>query len=131
MRLSHDDARRTEASALAAADAYDAALDAGDLDAVDGWFLTDERTSRIGEVDSTYGSANIAASRRNGPPLPPDGRRNISRRCIVLTHDVAVITLAYERPRSGRHGRRTQVWLRTSPGWRIAHAHLSLEAAHP
>ncbi len=106
---------------------YDDALATGDLDRVDGWFWPDEGASRIGESGAIHGYSAIAAARRSGA-APSEPRTEEEMRIVPLTADTAVVILEYLRPRTGRRGRRTQVWLRTEAGWRIAHAHLSVEA---
>lgn len=121
-----DETNVTEQVEEAVAD-YDQALAAGDLDRVDAWFWPDEGASRIGETGAIHGHAAIAAARRSGA-APSEPRTEEQMRIVPLTLDTAVVILEYLRPRTGRRGRRTQVWLRTDDGWRIAHAHLSVEA---
>lgn len=110
----------------ASVQAYDAALSEGDLDGVDSWFWHSALASRVGERGSVVGYEAIAAARRTGA-APSEPREDEALTVVPLTEHTAVALLLYERPSSGRRGRRTQVWLRTDDGWRIAHAHLSLE----
>jgi ketosteroid isomerase-like protein len=114
----------------AAVAAYDAALRADDLDAVDSWFVVSEETSRFGVSGVDYGSSAIAAGRRDPASASPppvdrvDGRHELR----PLGDDVVVATLEHLRPGDPRRRRRTQVWWQVAPGqWRIAHAHLSVE----
>ncbi|MGY6500644.1 MAG: AtzH-like domain-containing protein [Acidimicrobiales bacterium] len=119
--------RQVEESVARAMADYDDALSAGDLDRVDGWFWPTEGASRLGESGSIHGAAAIADARRGGA-APSSPRSEVTTRIVALTAETAVSILEYVRPETGRRGRRTQVWLLTPDGWRIAHAHLSLEA---
>jgi ketosteroid isomerase-like protein len=110
----------------AAVAAYDEALRAGDLDAVDTWFLPGAATSRFAVDGVAYGFAAISAARKGG--TPPTDRVDDRHELVPLGDDVVVATLEHHRPGwPERRGRRTQVWWRTDAGWRIAHAHLSVE----
>lgn len=110
--------------------AYDAALQAGDLAAVDAWFVPGPATSRFAVDGVAYGATAIAAVRRSPTAGPPPADRVDGRHELVpLGADVVVATLEHHRLGDPTRRRRTQVWCRVAPGtWRIAHAHLSIES---
>lgn len=107
--------------------AYDAALRAGDLDDVDAWFVRAATTSRFGPSTVAYGAEQIGRERRSRPTPPPVDRIDGRHELFELGDDVVVATLEHHRAGHDVRGRRTQVWWRTPDGWRIAHAHLSVE----
>ncbi len=106
----------------AAFEAYDRALLAGDVDALDRWFWATPRAIRFGLGEELYGAEAIAAYRRTAPPVA--GRGPFTRRTTTTfgTH-LATVCAEFEGP--GTVGRQTQTWLRTADGWRIASAHVS------
>jgi hypothetical protein len=110
---------------------YDAALRSNALDEVDSWFVESESTSRFGISSAAYGAVAVAAARRHPDRASPapvdrvDGRHEL----IALGDNVVVATLEHQRLGDPTRRRRTQVWWQVAAGqWRIAHAHLSIEA---
>ncbi|GAB1692597.1 AtzH-like domain-containing protein [Krasilnikovia sp. M28-CT-15] len=106
-------------------EAYEAALVAGEVDRIVGFFAPD--AVRIGIADRQVGLAEQAAWRRAQPPLPP-GRR--LKDTIITTYgaDVAVVTTLFGYPDNEVLGRQSQTWVRLSEGWRIITAHVSSPA---
>ncbi len=120
----------TDPSLLQAIEAYDAALHAGDLGAVDALFDEDPATSRFDEQGPVRGPDAISALRRVAMPNGVQGRTLGRHDVRQLADGVAVATLELTRS-DGTQGLRTQVWRRTPDGWRITHAHLSSPHAMP
>ena len=113
------------AEVRAAFDGYEAALEANDVDALDGYFWRSPKTVRLMTEGGLYGIEAIAEYRRVRDVS--DIERDLLRIDIVaLGPDVAVATAEYLRRGSGRRGAQSQVWVRRPEGWRIASAHVSL-----
>jgi len=109
----------------AAFEAYERALLAHDVEALDRFFLELPTTVRYGVADHQMGFAEIARWRRSSPPVDP--RRTLEH-TVVTTFGAAfgVASTLFRRPdEPGRIGPQTQVWVRTGEGWKIAAAHVS------
>lgn len=104
--------------------AYELALAAHDVDALDGFFLDHPATRRFGVDDEQCGAAEISRWRRSSPAVPA-GRYLAGTQVQDLGGDVAVVTTRFGYGHGAASGRQTQVWVRTSAGWRIASAHVS------
>lgn len=104
--------------------AYEAALMANDLDALDALFWPDGRTIRFGPGQNLYGIAEIAAfraARVGGSP-----RRALFNTVITtFGDDFATANTEFRRQGDPRAGRQSQSWVRTEAGWRIVAAHIS------
>ncbi len=113
------------AEVQAAFDAYERALMANDLAALDRLFWRDPRTVRYGPDGAHHGHAAISAFRRARDVT--DVAR-IVERVQITAHgrDHAVALCEYRRAGSGRRGMQSQTWVRTGQGWRIVAAHVSL-----
>lgn len=109
----------------AAVTAYDGALRADDLDAVDAWFDRAPTTTRFGEQGAVRGAEAIDAMRRRQRPGLTRDRVDDRADLWQVSAGAAVATLEFTRP-DGSQGLRTQVWRQTEKGWRITHAHLSV-----
>ena len=106
---------------LAAAHAYEDALAAGDTAAATGFFDTEPTTSRFGPDGSQLDLAAVRALRASSAPTPVATWLHDEARPLA---DGVVLHLAVLE-RGGRTIQRTQVWVRRTDGWRIAHAHVS------
>ncbi|WP_281287857.1 AtzH-like domain-containing protein [Humibacillus xanthopallidus] len=104
--------------------AYEAALSAGDTAQMDSWFAADSRTIRFGIGEEHWGADAIRRWRHSASPVPP-GRLLSETRVDLWADDLAVVTTLFTYPSSSAVGRQSQTWLRTPPGWRIVHAHVS------
>ncbi len=101
---------------------YEAALQENDVATLIALFWDDPRTIRASTDGLLVGSEEISAFRR-GRPLQ-DFRRTPRRvEIAVLSNDVVIVALEWER--SGTVGHQTQTWLRTPEGWRVAMGHVS------
>lgn len=116
------------AGLVPACDAYEAALMANDLDALDHFFRDAPDTLRFGIAENLYGIAAIRAYRqgRTGGSPPRDVLR---REITTYGPDFGTCNLEFIRPATGTRGRQSQTWLRTAAGWKIVAAHVSLLAA--
>jgi ketosteroid isomerase-like protein len=119
-----------EHEVLACFTAYERALSAGDLAAMDAWFADDPRTVRFGIADEQRGAEEVRRWRGTAPRVPA-GRRLSKTRVDLWSEDLAVVTTLFRYPSSVSVGRQTQTWLRTDAGWRIIHAHVSTRSAAP
>jgi ketosteroid isomerase-like protein len=120
-----DDAA-VRAEVRAAFDAYEAALMANDVEALNAFFWRDPRTVRFGPGDARYGHEAIAAFRSGRDTT--DLARTLERVHITaFGADVAVAFAEYRRTGSARRGQQSQTWVRFADGWRIVAAHVSLE----
>ena len=115
---------------LAAFTAYEEALSAGDLEAMDSWFADDTRTIRFGIADEQWGAEEVRRWRSAAPRVPA-GRLLSDTRVDLWTEDLAVVTTLFRYPLSMSIGRQTQTWMRISVGWRIIHAHVSERSMTP
>ena len=106
-------------------DAYEAALMANDVAALDGFFWASPHTIRYGVAENLYGFDEIAAFRlgRTGGSPP---RERLRTEVVAIGSDAAVANVEFTRTDTGRNGRQTQTWIRTPDGWKIISAHVSL-----
>jgi hypothetical protein len=105
--------------------AYDEALLAGDVAALDRWFFDGPEATRFGIGQELYGSAEIAGWRRTAPPLVRAPLRRYD--VVTLATDVAVVTAEFDD--AGAVGRQSQTWVRSDAGWRVLSGHVSMRAS--
>lgn len=104
--------------------AYEAALAANDVQALDAAFWDDPRVVRLGISESLYGAEAVTAYRRSCPPPRP---RTLCRTLITtFGRDVGTAVVEYREPGATATGRQSQTWVRRPEGWRIVAAHVSL-----
>lgn len=105
---------------------YERALVSNDVEALDRLFLDAPTTLRYGAGENLYGYAEIAAFRAARPAA---GLARSLERTQITTYgrDFATAWTLFRRASlPGKIGRQSQVWLRTSEGWRVVAAHVSL-----
>jgi len=116
------------AEVRAAFDAYERALVANDVAALDALFHDDARTIRFGGGENLFGYAQIEAFRaaRSHAGLA----RTLSHTVITAYgRDTAVASTLFHRPAMpGKVGRQMQTWVRFPEGWRVVAAHVSVIA---
>ncbi|AAK24583.1 oxalurate catabolism protein HpxZ [Caulobacter vibrioides] len=119
----NDPAVLAEVTALV--DAYEVALMANDVEALDAAFWTSPHTVRLGVAENLWGFDEIAAFRvgRTGGSPP---RTRLRTEVTTFGADVAVANVLFRRDDTGRIGRQSQTWIRTADGWKVASAHVSL-----
>jgi ketosteroid isomerase-like protein len=120
-----DDLDRADvvAEVRAAFEAYEAALVAHDLAALDAAFWADPRVVRFGIADDQVGADAIAAWRRAAGPVTP-GRALHDTKVTAFGTDLAIVTTKFTDDARGV-GRQSQVWMRIERRWRIVGAHVS------
>jgi hypothetical protein len=105
--------------------AYDRALGANEVVALNGFFYDSPTTIRYGNAENLYGYAEIQAYRAGvaAPGGPPKRERT-----VISTYGRDFATVAtLSRPRQpGKVGRTMQTWVRFPAGWRIVAAHVSM-----
>jgi hypothetical protein len=119
----NDPAVLAEVSALV--DAYETALMANDVEALDGAFWNSPHTVRLGVAENLWSFDEIAAFRvgRAGGSPP---RTRLRTEITTFGADFAVAHVEFRRDDTGRIGRQSQTWIRTEAGWKVASAHVSL-----
>jgi hypothetical protein len=115
------------AEVRAAFDAYERALMANDIEALDRLFWSAPHTVRYGVGENLYGIDAIRAFRLARPGGSPQRRLT---RTVITTFGLTFATADTEFLREGSDqvGRQSQAWVRTCDGWRITAAHVSLMA---
>ncbi|MGH6767650.1 MAG: oxalurate catabolism protein HpxZ [Xanthobacteraceae bacterium] len=106
-------------------DGYERALIANDVEALDGFFHDDARTTRYGGGENLYGYAAIKAFRA---ARSPTGLARTLSRTVITTYgrDLAVASTLFHRASApGKVGRQMQTWVRFPAGWRVVAAHVS------
>jgi hypothetical protein len=116
------------AEVRAAFEAYECALVANDVAALDAMFKDDPRTIRFGGTENLFGYAEIKAFRAARSPVGLS--RTLSHTVITAYgRDVAVASTLFRRPTMpGKVGRQMQTWVRFPEGWRVVAAHVSVIA---
>jgi hypothetical protein len=113
------------AEVTAAFHAYEAALMADDVAAMDALFHDAPTTNRFGVGEVLYGIDAIREFRkgRGGSPQRRLGHVAIT----VYGAAFATIDAEFFRENSTRRGRQSQSWVRFADGWKVVSAHVSLE----
>jgi hypothetical protein len=106
-------------------EAYERALLANDVDAMDAVFWDDPRVVRFGIGEVQVGSEAIRAWRRSAVPVPAS-RRIVSRHVLALAPDVVSVDVTFVNGDAPGVGRQSQTWRRFDGGWRIVRAHVSM-----
>ena len=111
----------------AAFHAYERALMADDVPAMDALFHDAPTTNRYGVGEILYGIEEIRAFRkgRGGSPQRKLGRVAIT----VYGAGFATADAEFFRENSDRRGRQTQAWVKFPDGWKVVSAHVSLEGS--
>jgi ketosteroid isomerase-like protein len=112
----------------AAFEAYERALVANDVAALDAMFHDDPRTIRFGGTENLFGSTEIKAFRAARSPA---GLARTLSHTVITTYgrDTAIAsTLFHRTTMPGKVGRQMQTWVRFPEGWRVVAAHVSVIA---
>ena len=112
------------AEVTAAFNRYEQALNTNDVATLDELFWQSPLTLRFGLFENLYGHDAIAGFRQGRAPI--DLSRTL-KNTIITTYgrDFATANTEFARNDSGREGRQSHTWMRTSEGWRIVAAHVS------
>lgn len=113
------------AEVTAAFHAYERALMADDIPAMDALFHDAPTTNRYGVGEVLYGIEEIRAFRKGRGGSP---QRDLARVAITVYGDAfATADAEFFRVGSERRGRQTQAWVKFADGWKVVSAHVSLE----
>lgn len=113
------------AEVTAAFHAYERALMADDVPAMDALFHDAPTTNRYGVGEVLYGNDEIRAFRKGRGGSP---QRKLGRVAITIYGDsFATADAEFFRENSDRRGRQTQSWVKFADGWKVVSAHVSLE----
>lgn len=105
--------------------AYETALMADDIPAMDALFHDAPTTNRYGVGEVLYGIAEIREFRKGRGGSP---QRRLGKVAITVYGDnFATADAEFFREGSDRRGRQTQSWVRFTDGWKVVSAHVSLE----
>jgi hypothetical protein len=105
---------------------YEKALMANDVEALQGLFWDSPQTIRYGIGENLYGYGEIGAFRAARSPV---GLMRTTSRTVITTYgqDFATASTLFHRETTpGKIGRQMQTWARTSEGWRVVAAHVSV-----
>ncbi len=107
--------------------AYELALMADDIPAMDALFHDAPTTNRYGVGEVLYGIEEIRAFRKGRGGSP---QRRLGRVAITVYGDAfATADAEFHREGSERRGRQTQSWVRFEDRWKVVSAHVSLEGS--
>lgn len=113
------------AEVTAAFEAYERALMADDIPAMDALFHDAPTTNRYGVGEVSYGIDEIREFRKGRGGSP---QRRLGRVAITAYGNAfATADAEFFREGSDRRGRQTQAWVKFADGWKVVSAHVSLE----
>jgi ketosteroid isomerase-like protein len=124
----HIDLPDVVAEVRAAFEAYERALAANDVAALDAMFHDGPRTIRFGGGENLFGYEQIKAFRAARSPA---GLTRTLSHTVITTYgrDIAIAsTLFHRTAMPGKVGRQMQTWVRLPEGWRVVAAHVSVIA---
>ena len=106
---------------------YEDALVHNKVQVLDELFWNSSHTLRYGATENLYGFAEIQAFRAGRPAV---GLMRELLRTEITTYgpDFATANCEFRREGSAKTGRQSQTWMRTTEGWRVVSAHVSLLA---
>lgn len=106
---------------------YESALVGNDVAVLDELFWKSPHTLRYGATENLYGYDAIQAFRAG---RPAGGMDRTVLKTVITTygHDFATANIEVQRVGGTKTGRQSQTWLRTTDGWRVVSAHVSLLA---
>ena len=106
-------------------EAYERALVANDVGAMDAQFWNDPRVVRFGIAEMQHGYDEVAAWRATATPVPVT-RCHERVTVTAFGPDLAVVALEFRNGSDAAIGRQSQVWIRADGAWRVSHAHVSM-----
>ena len=109
----------------AVSDLYEQDLVGNHVAVLDELFWNSPHTLRYGVGENLHGYAAIQAFRA---ARPATGLARTVLRTDITTygHDFATVNILFQRTGASRSGRQSQTWLRTTEGWKVVSAHVSL-----
>lgn len=113
------------AEVTAAFEAYERALVANDVEAMNRWFWDDARVLRYGIAECQYGAEQIAAWRAAATPVP--ATRLVGPVVVqAWSDDLASVDCEFRNGEEPGRGRQSQLWRRFADGWHVVRAHVSM-----
>ncbi|MER3436024.1 MAG: DUF3225 domain-containing protein [Leptolyngbya sp. ERB_1_1] len=109
---------------------YEKALVNNDVTVLDQLFWQSPHTIRYGATENLYGYEAIAQFRVGRSPVGLD--RTLSKTVITTygrdfaTANTEFVRTLWEAELPSKSGRQSQTWMRTSDGWKVVAAHISL-----
>lgn len=104
--------------------AYNKALDAGEAEALNGFFWNSPSTVRFAPTETLFGYDAISNFRSKQWKGGGVDRKVETLAVTVLGPDVGITNAVIASP-DGRRSRQSQTWARMPDGWRIISAHVS------
>ncbi len=105
---------------------YEEALRSNQPEILDELFLDSRQTVRYGVAENLYGHEQISAYRQRRAAIGGAAKRKVVREEIAtFGNEIGTTNIEFERP-NGLLGRQSQTWVRTTDGWRICAAHVSI-----
>lgn len=114
------------AEVTAAFNRYEAALNGNDVEVLDELFWKSPHTLRYGVGEQLYGYDQIAAFRSGRNPQFVQKRDLLKLWIVTYGRDFGTANCEFQRHGASKPGRQSHTWMRTSDGWRIVAAHVSL-----
>ena len=105
---------------------YEKALNSNDVVTLDELFWKSPHTLRFGVGEQLYGYDQIAAFRAGRDPGFVAQRDLLKVWIVTYGRDFGTANCEFQRHGASRSGRQSHTWMRTSDGWRIVAAHVSL-----
>lgn len=104
---------------------YEDALVNNRVDVLDELFWNSPLTIRYGAAENLIGIEQIRAFRN---ARPATGLARTLANTVITTYgtDFATAMTEFQRGDPGKVGRQSQTWVRTSEGWRVVAAHVSV-----
>lgn len=104
---------------------YEHALVHNEVAVLDALFWDSPHTLRYGATENLYGYAAIQAFRA---ARPATGLARTLHHTVITTYgrDFATANTEFQRQGNAASGRQSQTWMRTTAGWRVVAAHVSL-----
>jgi Protein of unknown function (DUF3225) len=102
---------------------YEKALVTNDVTVLDRLFWNSPHTIRYGATENLYGYNAIAQFRAGRSTT---GLDRTLQHTVITTYGRDFATANTEFMRSNKSGRQSQTWIRTSEGWRVVAAHVSI-----
>ncbi len=114
------------AEVTAAFNRYETALNTNDVVVLDELFWKSPQTLRYGVGEQLYGHDQIAAFRSGRNPQFVQNRDLLKLWIVTYGRDFGTANCEFLRHGAPKPGRQSHTWMRTSEGWRIVAAHVSL-----
>ena len=103
---------------------YEKALTENDVQVLDELFWDNHLTIRYGASENLYGFQEIQEFRNSRSPKGLN--REITKQVITTYgYELGTANIEYTNIATGKLGRQSQTWIKTTLGWRVVSAHVS------